>query len=170
MRDIYAPIDTTLVVTNIKSAELIKHASNSFLATKISFTNALATICELSGANIDEVTYGMGLDDRIGSRFLNAGVGYGGSCFPKDVKALAYMAAEKGRHPQLLNAVMEINNDRRSLAVIESGGELYDGEFASGRRVRLPWGLSGFDIGELNKSGRDIMKRSIEWAAGKEQP
>jgi len=83
MREIYAPIDAPIIVTDVKSAELIKHASNSFLATKISFANALARICELSGANIDQVVQGMGTDHRIGRHFLNAGIGYGGSCFPR---------------------------------------------------------------------------------------
>jgi UDPglucose 6-dehydrogenase len=96
---------------------MIKYASNAFLAAKISFINEIANICEELGADVKEVAVGMGYDKRIGPFFLDAGLGYGGSCFPKDVKALAYMAAEKGRHPQLLNAVMEINNDRRPMAV-----------------------------------------------------
>jgi UDPglucose 6-dehydrogenase len=96
---------------------MIKYASNAFLATKISFINEIANICEELGADIKEVAVGMGYDKRIGPFFLDAGLGYGGSCFPKDVKALAYMAAEKGRHPQLLNAVMEINSDRRPMVV-----------------------------------------------------
>jgi UDPglucose 6-dehydrogenase len=96
---------------------MIKYASNAFLATKISFINEIANICEELGADVKEVAVGMGYDQRIGPFFLDAGLGYGGSCFPKDVKALAYMAAEKGRHPQLLHAVMEINDDRRSMAV-----------------------------------------------------
>jgi UDPglucose 6-dehydrogenase len=96
---------------------MIKYASNAFLATKISFINEIANICEALGADVKEVAIGMGYDRRIGPFFLDAGLGYGGSCFPKDVKALAYMAAEKGRHPQLLNAVMDINDDRRPMAV-----------------------------------------------------
>jgi UDPglucose 6-dehydrogenase len=96
---------------------MIKYASNAFLATKISFINEIANICEELGADIKEVSVGMGYDKRIGPLFLDAGLGYGGSCFPKDVKALAYMAADKGRHPQLLNAVMDINNDRRPMAI-----------------------------------------------------
>jgi UDPglucose 6-dehydrogenase len=96
---------------------MIKYASNAFLATKISFINEIANICEALGADVKEVAIGMGYDQRIGAAFLEAGLGYGGSCFPKDVKALAYMAAEKGSHPQLLYAVMDINKDRRSMAV-----------------------------------------------------
>jgi UDPglucose 6-dehydrogenase len=106
-----------IVITDLRTAEMIKYASNAFLATKISFINEIANICEELGADVKEVAVGMGYDKRIGPYFLDAGLGYGGSCFPKDVKALAYMAAEKGRHPQLLNAVMEINNDRRPIAV-----------------------------------------------------
>jgi UDPglucose 6-dehydrogenase len=106
-----------IVVTDLRTAEMIKYASNAFLATKISFINEIANICEALGADVKEVASGMGYDQRIGPYFLDAGLGYGGSCFPKDVKALAYMAADKGRHPQLLHAVMDINNDRTSAAV-----------------------------------------------------
>jgi UDPglucose 6-dehydrogenase len=106
-----------IVITDLRTAEMIKYASNAFLATKISFINEIANICEALGADVKEVAVGMGYDKRIGPLFLDAGLGYGGSCFPKDVKALAYMAAEKGRHPQLLYAVMDINNDRRPMAV-----------------------------------------------------
>ncbi|MBN1535987.1 MAG: UDP-glucose/GDP-mannose dehydrogenase family protein [Anaerolineales bacterium] len=106
-----------IVITDLRTAEMIKYASNAFLATKISFINEIANICEALGADVKEVAAGMGYDKRIGSNFLEAGLGYGGSCFPKDVKALAFMAGEKGRHPQLLNAVMDINNDRRPTLV-----------------------------------------------------
>jgi UDPglucose 6-dehydrogenase len=106
-----------IVITDLRTAEMIKYASNAFLATKISFINEIANICEALGADIKEVARGMGYDPRIGPHFLEAGLGYGGSCFPKDVTALAYMAAEKGRHPQLLQAVMDINDDRRRAMV-----------------------------------------------------
>jgi UDPglucose 6-dehydrogenase len=92
---------------------MIKYASNSFLATKISFINEIAAICERLGADVKEVARGMGLDKRIGASFLDAGLGWGGSCFPKDVRALEYMAATNGCHPQLLRAVMDINRDAR---------------------------------------------------------
>jgi UDPglucose 6-dehydrogenase len=106
-----------IILTDLRTAEMIKYASNAFLATKISFINEIANICECLGADVKEVAVGMGYDARIGKQFLDAGVGYGGSCFPKDVKALAYMAADKGRHPQLLYTVMEINDDRREMVV-----------------------------------------------------
>jgi len=106
-----------IVVTDLRTAEMIKYASNAFLATKISFINEIANICEALGADVTEVAAGMGYDERIGHQFLYAGIGYGGSCFPKDVKALAHMAEEKGRHPQILHAVIDINNDRRIMAV-----------------------------------------------------
>ena len=114
---LHLPLRAPIVITDLRTAEMIKYASNAFLATKISFINEIATICEALGADVKEVAIGMGYDARIGKQFLDAGLGYGGSCFPKDVKALAYMAAEKGRHPQLLNAVMEINDDQRPKAV-----------------------------------------------------
>lgn len=114
---LHLPLRAPIVITDLRTAEMIKYASNAFLATKISFINEIANICEALGADVKEVAAGMGYDKRIGPLFLDAGLGYGGSCFPKDVKALSYMAAEKGRHPQLLNAVMEINSDRRPMAV-----------------------------------------------------
>jgi UDPglucose 6-dehydrogenase len=115
---LHLPLRAPIVITDLRTAEMIKYASNAFLATKISFINEIANICEALGADVKEVAVGMGYDKRIGPLFLDAGLGYGGSCFPKDVKALAYMAADKGRHPQLLNAVMEINNDRRPMVII----------------------------------------------------
>lgn len=114
---LHLPLRAPIVITDLRTAEMIKYASNAFLATKISFINEIANICEALGADVKEVAAGMGYDRRIGSFFLDAGLGYGGSCFPKDVKALAYMAAEKGRHPQLLRAVMDINDDRRLMVV-----------------------------------------------------
>jgi UDPglucose 6-dehydrogenase len=114
---LHLPLRAPIVITDLRTAEMIKYASNAFLATKISFINEIANICECLGADVKEVAVGMGYDSRIGNQFLDAGIGYGGSCFPKDVKALAFMAAEKGRHPQLLNTVMEINDDRRDMAV-----------------------------------------------------
>ena len=113
---LHLPLRAPIVITDLRTAEMIKYASNAFLAAKISFINEIANICEALGADVKEVAVGMGYDKRIGPFFLDAGLGYGGSCFPKDVKALAYMAAEKGRHPQLLTAVMEINDDRRPMA------------------------------------------------------
>jgi len=114
---LHLPLRAPIVITDLRTAEMIKYASNAFLATKISFINEIANICEALGADVKEVATGMGYDPRIGNRFLDAGLGYGGSCFPKDVKALTYMAAVQGRHPQLLHAVMDINADRRSLLV-----------------------------------------------------
>ncbi len=109
---LHLPLRAPIMITDLRTAEMIKYASNAFLATKISFINEIANICEALGGDVKEVATGMGYDDRIGPYFLDAGLGYGGSCFPKDVKALCYMAAEKGRHPQLLQAVTDINADR----------------------------------------------------------
>lgn len=110
---LHLPLRSPIIVTDLRTAEMIKYASNAFLATKISFINEIANICEALGADIKEVAVGMGSDPRIGPAFLDAGIGYGGSCFPKDVKALAHMASEQGRHPQLLHSVMDINTDAR---------------------------------------------------------
>ncbi len=112
MKEIYAPFNAPVVVTDINSAELIKHASNSFLALKISYINAIAAICEAAGANVQEVATGMGLDERIGRRFLNAGIGFGGSCFPKDLSAFIKIAEQIGYDFRLLKEVQHINADQ----------------------------------------------------------
>lgn len=111
--DLYAPLNAPLLITDIESAELIKHASNAFLATKISFINAVAQVCERTGADIEKVAKGIGLDKRIGEAFLKAGIGYGGICFPKDVAAFIQIAAQKGYDFSLLKAVQEINHGQR---------------------------------------------------------
>jgi UDPglucose 6-dehydrogenase len=107
--ELYAPLGAPLVRTDVRSAEMVKLASNAFLATKISFINEIANVCEETGADVEEVARGMGLDERIGSKFLRPGIGYGGSCFPKDVSALKLLAGNSGYHFQLLNAVIEVN-------------------------------------------------------------
>ena len=109
MREIYAPLKATVLVTDLKSAELIKHASNSFLATKISYINAVSALCEKVGADVKMVAQGMGLDRRIGPMFLNAGIGFGGFCFPKDLEAFHWISKQKGYDFKLLKAVQEIN-------------------------------------------------------------
>jgi UDPglucose 6-dehydrogenase len=106
---LYRGIDTDVVRTSVPTAEMIKYASNAFLATKISFINEIANVCEQVGADVRTVAKGMGLDHRIGPHFLRAGIGYGGSCFPKDVQALKQLAGNSGYHFQLLNAVIEVN-------------------------------------------------------------
>jgi UDPglucose 6-dehydrogenase len=106
---LYAPLDAPMVRTDVASAEMIKLASNAFLATKISFINEIANVSEELGADVEEVARGMGLDSRIGPQFLRAGSGYGGSCFPKDVSALKQLAGNTGYHFQLLTAVIEVN-------------------------------------------------------------
>jgi UDPglucose 6-dehydrogenase len=106
---LYEPLGGEIVRTDVASAEMIKLASNAFLATKISFVNEIANVCEEVGADVAEVARGMGLDQRIGSAFLRPGIGYGGSCFPKDVSALKMLAGNSGYHFQLLNAVIEVN-------------------------------------------------------------
>jgi UDPglucose 6-dehydrogenase len=109
MREIYTPFNAPIIVTDINSAELIKHAANSFLALKISYINAIANVCEAAGANVQEVANGIGLDDRIGRRFLNAGIGFGGSCFPKDLSAFIKIAEQIGYDFKLLKEVQTIN-------------------------------------------------------------
>jgi UDPglucose 6-dehydrogenase len=111
--ELYASFDAPILITDLRTAEMIKYASNAFLATKISFINEVAQICEALGADVRQVAAGMGHDPRIGPRNLHAGVGFGGSCFRKDVEALEFMAEEADCHPQLLRAVLEINRDAR---------------------------------------------------------
>jgi len=112
--ELHEPLGSQVIITDLRTAEMIKYASNAFLATRISFINEIAQICEKLGADVKEVARGMGADKRIGPHFLDAGIGYGGSCFPKDVLALHHMAASSGCHPQLLQAVMDINQDARN--------------------------------------------------------
>jgi len=113
LTELYRPLKAPMVITDIKSAELIKHASNSFLANKISFINAISRICDKVGADVIEVAKGMGLDKRIGPDFLNAGLGYGGSCFPKDLDAFVHISDKLGYDFRLLKAVRDINRDQK---------------------------------------------------------
>ena len=135
---LYRAFGGSELITDVTSAEMIKHASNAFLATKISFINEIANVCEEVGANVDLVARGMGLDARIGSSFLRPGLGFGGSCFPKDVAALKQLAGNSGYHFQLLSAVIEVNElqKRRAVAKLKRHlGSLRD------RRIAL-WGLA----------------------------
>ena len=121
MRDLYAPLyllETPIIATSVTSSEMIKYASNAFLATKISFINEIAEICERVGADVHHVAKGMGLDRRIGPKFLHPGPGYGGSCFPKDTHALLRIAADNGYDMKIVRAVLEVNAQRR-LAVLD---------------------------------------------------
>ncbi|GAH07238.1 unnamed protein product, partial [marine sediment metagenome] len=116
MRDLYAPLylmETPIVITNVASAEMIKYASNAFLAAKISFINEIAVVCERVGADVHQVARGMGLDRRIGSKFLHPGPGYGGSCFPKDTSALLQIAQEHDYQFEIVKAVLEVNRMQR---------------------------------------------------------
>src|SRR5438552_431627 len=144
-----AMIPPPLIVTSAKSAELIKHASNAFLAMKISFINAVASICESVGANVQQVCQGIGTDSRIGQRFLNPGIGYGGSCFPKDLMAFRAVARECGYDFRLLDEVMRINEDQRQRFI---------------RKVRSAlWTLRGKKLGVLGlafKGGTDDIRES----------
>ena len=138
MRSIYAPlylIRTPIVETTPESAELIKYASNSFLATKISFINEIANICERVGADVQVVAYAMGLDKRIGPKFLHAGAGYGGSCFPKDTKALVNIAVEAGAEARIVEAAVTVNEEQKERMVTKVVAAL--GGDAAGRTVGL---------------------------------
>jgi len=119
--ELYAPLERPMIITDVPSAEMIKYASNAFLATKISFINAIANICELAGADVTQVMKGMGLDARIGAAFLQAGLGYGGSCFPKDTDSLVHTAATLGYKFDILRAVVDVNATRaaRFVTMIE---------------------------------------------------
>jgi UDPglucose 6-dehydrogenase len=118
--ELHEPLGAPVIITDLRTAEMIKYASNAFLATRISFINEIAQICEQLGADVREVARGMGAEKRIGPHFLDAGIDYGGSCFPKDVLALHHMADSAGCHPQLLQAVMDINRDARQRFVAKA--------------------------------------------------
>lgn len=164
LSDLYRPLNAPMVLTDIKSAEIIKHASNSFLATKISFINAISTICEKAGADIEEVAKGIGLDGRIGEEFLRAGTGFGGSCFPKDLSAFIHIAEKLGYNFALLEEVKKINEGQKDL-IIE-------------KISRLIWNIPGKTIGVLglsfkpntddirNAPALDIINRLIVQGAG----
>jgi UDPglucose 6-dehydrogenase len=160
---LYEPLGAPILRTDHRSAELIKYAANAFLATKISFINDIARLCERLGADVTVVAEGIGADERIGPRFLHAGIGFGGSCFPKDIGALTRMAEGAGLHPGLLRAVMEINRDagRRFVARAD---ELLGG--LDGRLIGV-WGLAfkeGTD--DLRDSPAvDVIKMMVERGA-----
>lgn len=122
---LYSPIKAEIVVTDIKSAELIKHASNSFLATKISFINSIANICEKTGADVEKVSYGIGLDKRIGIGFLKSGIGYGGFCFPKDLDAFIHISDKMGYDFSILKAVRKVNEHQRQIFLKKIEKELW---------------------------------------------
>jgi UDPglucose 6-dehydrogenase len=115
LRKIYEPFNLPIVSVNRRSAEMIKYASNDFLALKISYMNDIANLCELVGADIQDVAKGMSFDERIGSKFLNAGIGYGGSCFPKDTKALEYLARQHGYELRTVKAAIDVNKDQKTI-------------------------------------------------------
>jgi UDPglucose 6-dehydrogenase len=131
MNDVYRPLflrDFPIVITDLESAEMIKYAANAFLATKITFINEIAALCERTGADIKQVSKGMGLDGRIGNKFLHAGPGYGGSCFPKDTKALARMGQEHAVPMQITEAVIKVNDEVKR-RMVDKLLDLCDGSF-----------------------------------------
>lgn len=134
MRAVYAGLDQPVVVTNRRSAEMIKYASNDFLALKISYINEIANLCELLGANIQDVAKGMGFDPRIGNKFLNAGIGYGGSCFPKDTKALHWVSNYYDRELKTIKAAIEVN-DRQKLLLVKKAQKYF--ESLEGKKVAV---------------------------------
>jgi UDPglucose 6-dehydrogenase len=130
----YEPLGAPIVRTDLSSAEMIKLASNAYLATKISFINEIANVCDEVGADVTEVAKGMGMDPRIGDRFLNAGLGFGGSCFPKDTQALKILAGNSGYHFQLLNSVIEVNELQKRRVMAKLSKHL---DSLVGKRVAL---------------------------------
>ena len=153
LKELYAPVvevdGTPLVVTDVPTAELIKHASNAFLAMKISYINAVARICDLTGADVETVAHGMGLDERIGPHFLKPGLGYGGSCFPKDVDAFAHLARQIGYQFGLLEEVRRINEDQRTIVLSKLRDELWH---LQGKTVTL--------LGAAFKPGTDDLREA----------
>ena len=125
LEEIYKPFNQPIIVTNRNSAEMIKYASNNFLALKISFMNDIANLCEIAGANIEDVALGMSYDDRIGSKFLKAGIGYGGSCFPKDTKALHWLSEHNGYELKTVKAAIEVNESQK-LKLVRKASKLVE--------------------------------------------
>ncbi len=164
VKALYEPLSAPVMVTDLRTAEMIKYASNAILATYISFANEIAFICEDLGADVKDVVQGMGYDKRINAQFLNAGVGFGGSCFPKDVKALAHMGENGSARPQLLNAVLDINIAARKRFVLKVVSMLNNE--VSGKRIGV-WGLSFKpDTDDMRESPSiDIINSLIEKGA-----
>jgi UDPglucose 6-dehydrogenase len=146
---LYAPLGATIVRTDVASAEMIKLASNAFLSTRISFINEIASVCELVGADVVDVAHGIGLDERLGPHFLKAGLGFGGSCFPKDVSALKQLAGNSGYHFQLLAAVIEVNELQKRRVIQKLQAHLGD---LHGKRVAL--------LGLAFKPGTDDLREA----------
>lgn len=149
LKNLYKPLKAPILITDIKSAELIKHASNSYLAMRLSFINAVSRVCDLSGADVDKVSEGMGLDKRIGKDFLKAGLGYGGFCFPKDLAAFIHICERLGYNPDILKAVVKVNEQQK--------------RFFFNKIKHALWNLSGKKIGVLGlsfKSNTDDIRLS----------
>jgi UDPglucose 6-dehydrogenase len=149
IEEINKPFGIPIFKTDIRSAEMIKYASNAFLATKISFINEISNICEKLGANVEDVAYGMGLDSRIGSQFLRAGIGYGGSCFPKDTKALVQIAGNVDHKFELLEAVINVNNNQQ-IKLVEKARERFNS--LKGKKIAM--------LGLAFKSNTDDMREA----------
>lgn len=149
LKEVYANFDAPILVTNRRSAEMIKYASNDFLALKISYINEIANLCEIVGANVEDVAKGMGYDPRIGNRFLNSGIGYGGSCFPKDTKALSWLASFNDNEMKTIKAAIEVNEGQK-LKLIKKARKYYD-EFE---------GLTVAVLGLTFKPGTDDLREA----------
>ncbi|EQK43671.1 UDP-glucose 6-dehydrogenase ywqF [[Clostridium] bifermentans ATCC 638] len=149
MKNVYSGFDIPIIITNRKSAEMIKYASNDFLALKISYINEIANLCEIVGANINDVTKGMGYDDRIGNKFLNAGIGYGGSCFPKDTKALHWLANFHDYELKTIKAAIEVNENQK-IKLIKKSRKYY--ESLEGKTVAI--------LGLTFKPGTDDLREA----------
>ena len=149
MKEIYSPFEIPMIITDRNSAEMIKYASNDFLALKISYMNDIANLCEIVGANVEDVAKGMSYDDRIGSKFLRAGIGYGGSCFPKDTKALHWLSAQNGYELKTVRAAIEVN-EQQKLKLIRAAAEKI--ESFEGMKVAV--------LGLTFKPGTDDMRES----------
>ena len=162
--ELYAPLNAPLVRTDVASAEMIKLAANAFLATKISFINEIANVCEETGADVLEVARGMGLDRRIGTHFLKPGIGFGGSCFPKDVSALKQLAGNSGYHFQLLTPVIEVNELQKRRVI----GKLQKHLGLAGRQDR---GAAGARVqGQHRRHARGVLAGARGAAAGRRRP
>lgn len=149
MKKIYEPFEIPMLITNRNSAEMIKYASNDFLALKISYMNDIANLCEIVGANIEDVAKGMSYDDRIGSKFLRAGIGYGGSCFPKDTKALHWLSAQNGYELKTVKAAIEVN-EQQKLKLVRSAAE----------KIESFKGMNVAILGLTFKPGTDDLRES----------